>query len=246
MFDTDKVSGNTTLYAVWTQKSGIIVSVDGASIDGTNIFMLVEPSADSVSLLLRSFAVTTAPGNSITTNSGRSKFRPKSQRGSRAFENGNNIFYIVVTSGDGTQVNTYQLTVHRSYAVDVRYYNGEEILKTESVYTGNKFTADYVPQIKGYTFNGWKTSDGEAFTEATVMGAFSLYADKTALSYEVTLDVNGGDELSKDTVTVTFDSSYSFPYPPARAILSSVGMTRERALPMKTAKAFTLGLTIWI
>ena len=35
MFDTDKVSGNTTLYAVWTQKSGIIVSVDGASIDGT-------------------------------------------------------------------------------------------------------------------------------------------------------------------------------------------------------------------
>ena len=97
--------------------------------------------------------------------------------------------------------------------VEVRYYDGDEVLKTESVYTGDKFTADYIPQIKGYTFNGWKTSDGKAFAEATVMGAFSLYADKTALSYEVTLDVNGGNELSKDTVTVTFDSNYSFPVP---------------------------------
>ena len=214
MFDTDKVSGNTTLYAVWTQKSGIIVSVDGASIDGTNIFMLVEPSADSVSLSSKVICSDDSTWKLYYDKLGQVEIPTKIAAGqSGVLENGNNIFYIVVTSGDGTQVNTYQLTVHRSYAVDVRYYNGEEILKTESVYTGNKFTADYVPQIKGYTFNGWKTSDGEAFTEATVMGAFSLYADKTALSYEVTLDVNGGDELSKDTVTVTFDSSYSFPVP---------------------------------
>ena len=214
MFDTDKVSGNTTLYAVWTQKSGIIVSVDGASIDGTNIFMLVEPSADSVSLSSKVVCSEDSTWKLYYDKLGQMEIPTKIAAGqSGVLENGNNIFYIVVTSGDGTQVNTYQLTVHRSYAVDVRYYNGEEILKTESVYTGNKFTADYVPQIKGYTFNGWKTSDGEAFTEATVMGAFSLYADKTALSYEVTLDVNGGDELSKDTVTVTFDSNYSFPVP---------------------------------
>ena len=214
MFDTDKVSGNTTLYAVWTQKSGIIVSVDGASIDGTNIFMLVDPSADSVSLSSKVICSDDSTWKLYYDKLGQVEIPTKIAAGqSGVLENGNNIFYIVVTSGDGTQVNTYQLTIHRSYAVDVRYYNGEEILKTESVYTGNKFTADYVPQIKGYTFNGWKTSDGEAFTEATVMGAFSLYADKTALSYEVTLDVNGGDELSKDTVTVTFDSSYSFPVP---------------------------------
>ena len=214
MFDTDKVSGNTTLYAVWTQKSGIIVSVDGASIDGTNIFMLVEPSADSVSLSSKVICSEDSTWKLYYDKLGQVEIPTKIAAGqSGVLENGNNIFYIVVTSGDGTQVNTYQLTIHRSYEVDVRYYNDEEILKTESVYTGNKFTADYVPQIKGYMFNGWKTSDGEAFTEATVMGAFSLYADKTALSYEVTLDVNGGDELSKDTVTVTFDSSYSFPVP---------------------------------
>lgn len=42
-------------------------------------------------------------------------------------------------------------------------------------------------------------------------GAFSLYADKTALS--LTLDANGDSELSKNTVTVTFDKSYFFHVP---------------------------------
>ena len=213
-FDSDRVTGDITLYAVWKQKSGIIISVDGASIDGTNIFMLVEPSADSVSLSSKVVCSEDSTWKLYYDKLGQMEIPTKIAAGqSGVLENGNNIFYIVVTSGDGTQVNTYQLTVHRSYLVEVRYYDDDEVLKTESVYTGDKFTADYIPQIKGYTFNGWKTSDGKAFAEATVMGAFSLYADKKANEYEAELDVNGGEELSRTTFTMTYGSHYTFPVP---------------------------------
>ncbi len=130
-----------------------------------------------------------------------------------ALENGNNIFYIVVTSSNGSQVNVYELTTHRSYSVSVNYYDGDDLLETVSAYTGNEFTANYTPSIAGYTFNGWETSSGHAFTAETIWEPLSLYADKTANSYKVTLDVNGGDELSTAKESVTYDSAYSFAVP---------------------------------
>lgn len=93
MFDTDKVSGNTTLYAVWTQKSGIIVSVDGASIDGTNIFMLVEPSADSVSLSSKVICSDDSTWKLYYDKLGQVEIPTKIAAGqSGVTENGNNIF----------------------------------------------------------------------------------------------------------------------------------------------------------
>ena len=68
---------------------------------------------------------------------------------------------MVVTSSDGTQVNTYELTIHRSYAVLVNYYdNKNNLLDAITVYTGDEFVASYAPDIAGYTFNGWKDGDG--------------------------------------------------------------------------------------
>ncbi len=214
MFDSDRVNKNVTLYAVWTQESGIIVSVDGASIDGTDIFMLTEPSLDSVSLSSKVVCSEGSTWKLYYDKLGQVEIPTKIAAGqSGVLEDGNNTFYIVVTSDDGTQVNTYRLIIHRSYSVSVSYYDGGDLIKTDSVYTGNEYTADYVPQIKGYTFNGWKTADGTAFRSATVMGAFSLFADKTANEYRAELDVNGGEPISQTEYTVTFGSHYSFPVP---------------------------------
>ena len=49
-FDEDKATGGTTLYAQWAEKSAVILSVDGASIEGNSIFMLVNNTTDAVSL----------------------------------------------------------------------------------------------------------------------------------------------------------------------------------------------------
>ncbi len=214
LFDSDRVTANITLYAVWEEKSGIIVSVEGASIDGRNIFMFSDPATDSISLSSKVVCSGDSTWKLYYDKLGQIEIPTKIAAGqSGTLENGNNIFYIVVTSKDGTQVNTYQLTVHRSYLTSAAYYDGNELIKTENVYTGSVFTTDFTPSIKGYKFNGWKTENGEVFTQATVLGPFSLYADKTAKDYKLTLDKNGGEELTQKEFTVTFDSQYKLPVP---------------------------------
>ena len=213
-FATDKVTKNLTLFAVWTEQSATILSVDGASIDGTDIFMLVERDVDSVSLAQKVVCSSDSVWKLYYDKLGQTEIPTKIAAGkSGELIDGDNVFYIVVTSSDGLQVNVYTLTIHRSYSVYVSYYNGIEPLKTVSAYTGEQFTANYVPDITGYTFNGWKSESGKAFVSDTLWGGISLYADTTANSYTVTYDVNDGNELSPTTQTVTYDENYNFSVP---------------------------------
>ncbi|MDE6059528.1 MAG: InlB B-repeat-containing protein [Clostridia bacterium] len=213
-FDEDKASDGITLYAKWTEKSAVILSVDGASIEGNNIFMLVDHTTDAVSLSNKVVCSSDSVWRLYYDRLGQTEIPTKMAAGLSGYlANGNNVFYMVVTSQDGVQTNLYELTVHRSYAVSVSYYNGFALMDTETVYTGSTFTANYNPTITGYTFNGWKDADGVAVTSFTVWGSTSLYANKTAKSYTASFNVNGGDKLTKTEQTVTYDSSYKFPVP---------------------------------
>ena len=191
----------------------IITQVEDATIDGTNIFMLVDYTTDNVPLL-----------NKVTVSSGRwglyadilgqNEIPTKIAAGSNGkLQDGNNIFYIMLGNENGDLAEVYTLTIHRIYSISVSYYDGDVLLETVSAYTGSKFMASYTPSIAGYTFNEWKTSSGNAFTAETIWEPLSLYADKTANSYKVTLDVNDGDELSTTEESVTYDSAYSFAVP---------------------------------
>ena len=110
-------------------------------------------------------------------------------------------------SQDGVQVNVYELNVYRSYAIDVCYYDGDTLLKTETAYTGYEFTPNYIPTITGYTFNDWN------YTPKVLWDDLELYVDKTANTYTVAYDVNGGDELTTTEKTVTYDSEYTLTKP---------------------------------
>ena len=191
----------------------IITQVEDATIDGTNIFMLVDYTTDNVPLL-----------NKVTVSSGRwglyadilgqNEIPTKIAAGSNGkLQDGNNIFYIMLGNENGDLAEVYTLTIHRIYSISVSYYDGDVLLETVSAYTGSKFMASYTPSIAGYTFNEWKTSSGNAFTAETIWEPLSLYADKTANSYKVKLDVNDGDELSTTEESVTYDSAYSFAVP---------------------------------
>ena len=193
-----------------------VLSVTDASIDGTKIFMLVEPETENVPL-----------SDKIVCNEGSSwklyfdilgQVEIPTKIAAQPYgelNGGDNIFYIVVTSPNGAQLNTYELTVHRSYQVPISYYDGEILLRTESAYTGRTFTASYLPDIKGYSFNGWTDSNGTAFTSKVLWDSCSLYVDKAARTYIATLDVNGGVNLPEDkqTTTVIYDQNFNFPIP---------------------------------
>ena len=209
-FDEDTMSEDTTLYAQWSQESAVILSVDGASIEDRKIFMVVERDTSTVSL---SGKIVCSDGSIWRLYSDPDGQREIPTKIVSNLTGGNNQYYIVVSSQDQSQVNVYELTVHRSYAVTVSYCDGETLLETAETYTGEEFTANYKPAITGYAFHGWKKQDGSAFTAEVLWAPLSLYADKTANTYQVTLNVNKGDALTETNRTMTYDSAYSFPVP---------------------------------
>ncbi len=207
-FSTDKVTNNLTLYATWSQKSASILSVDGASIDGLEIFMFVDKDTDSVSLASKVVCSDDSVWKLYYDKLGQVEIPTKIAADiSGKLLNGDNIFYIVVTSQDGVQVNVYELNVYRSHAISVRYYDSETLLKTETAYTGYEFATNYTPTITGYTFNDWN------YSSKVLWDDLNLYVDKTANTYTVTYDVNGGDELTTTEKTVTYDSDYTLTTP---------------------------------
>ena len=214
-FAADTVTENMMLYAVWNEESAAIISVDGASISDRSIFMLVDKETEYVSLANMVVCSSGSTWRLYYDRLGLTEIATKiAAQPSGSLDNGDNTFYIVVTSSDGTQVNTYELTIHRSYAVSVNYYdNKNNLLDSKTVYTGNEFTASYTPNIAGYTFNGWKDGDGASFTSGTLWSSLSLYADCTANTYTATLDVNGGDDMTDTSQTVTYDSEYNLSVP---------------------------------
>ena len=207
-FDTDKPTGNVTLYAIWKQQSGKILSVDNATMDGEEVFMLVDHTTDIVSLSSKVVCSDDSTWKLYYDRLGQTEIPTKIAAGALGeLDDGDNIFYMVVTSQNGTQVNVYELNVYRSFAVDVKFYDGTELLKTETAYTGYEYTTNYTPNITGYTFNDWD------YTPRVIWEGLSLYADTTANMYTVTYDVNGGNALSTTEKTVTYDSDYTLAKP---------------------------------
>ena len=212
-FATDTVTEDTILYATWKQQSGIVLSVDGARMEEKEIFMLVDTTVESVSLANKVICSDDSTWKLYYDKLGQTEIPTKMASNMKgSLDYGDNIFYIVVTSNDGVQVNVYELNVYRSYLVGVSYFDGVNLLYSDSAYTGYEYVADYVPDIKGYTFNYWKDESGK-FDKSVIWDALYLYADKTANTYTVTYDVNGGNELSATEKEVTYDSAYTLTIP---------------------------------
>ena len=204
---------NLTLYAQWEATAGII-SIEGGTIDGEEIFMLVESSVDSVSLASRVKCAEGMIWRLYHDSLGQQEIPTKIAAGNNGrLNNGDNVFYIVVTSTDATQVSVYSLTIHRSYAASIRFYDGDELLYTDTAYTGYEYTPDYVPEISGYTFNYWKTADGNKCTSFIPWGSVSLYANKTINTYKATLRDDYDANVNGKEISVTHGETFVFPVP---------------------------------
>ena len=187
-----------------------ITKVEGAEIDGTNIFMLVDFDVTNVPLLGK-VSISAGTWRLYSDILGQNEIPTKIAAGSNGkLQNGENVFYIMLENENGGLAEVYTLTVYRSYAVTVSYYNHKNILVySDTAYTGYEYALNYDYTTPGYTFNNW-TENGVAYQSRVLWNKVSLYANMTANSYTVTLDANGG-EVAEETQTVTYDASYAFP-----------------------------------
>ena len=121
-------------------------------------------------------------------------------------KNGNNTYYIVVTSADEKTNRTYTLNVWKNYYVTLSFYANGSFYTSEQVLTHTTYGSGPSCSVAGYTFNGWGC-DGYYVTESK-----SFNANLTPLTYTAKFDSNGGSTVSDKTATFNKDLSLPSPY----------------------------------
>ncbi|MBO5416274.1 MAG: leucine-rich repeat protein [Clostridia bacterium] len=103
---------------------------------------------------------------------------------------------------------------HKPETVSVEYYNGDELIKTDSASLNSELALTYTADApEGYSFSGWKYENGEPCGDKiTLTKSIKLYADFTANTYTVTYNADGGD-IAAENATVTYRESFTLAVP---------------------------------
>ena len=197
------------------QTATSVLEVQNAQIEGPNIFMLVEPTVSYVPLAqvvkVSDGYIWTLSYDIIGSDIINSKVATQKDG---QLDNGNNTFYIVVSSqNDPSIIFVYTITIHRSYLTQISYHFKNSVVNTQQFYTGNVIQAEWTPNFTGYTFNCWRDGEEQQYLTQTLWESLDLYADATANSYNVTLDVNDGNSLDQTQYSVSYDSKFTLPTP---------------------------------
>ncbi len=118
---TATVSNGKTAICRITVNAAIpeITQVEGATIAGTDIFMLVDYTTDSVALLNK-VTVSSGSWDLYSDILGQNRIPTKIAAGSNGkLQDGDNVFYIMLENENGDLAEVYTLTIYRSYAVTV-------------------------------------------------------------------------------------------------------------------------------
>ncbi len=192
-----------------------ITSFDGATIDGEKISMFVEHNIDSVSLSEKVQVGSGCDWKLYYDKLGEFEIttRVAADKNTKKLIDGNNTFYILVSSNSDARSKLYELTIYKSFAAKINYFDGDNLLKTETAYTGHEFEIQYTPSIKGYAFNYWKDYSGEKTQKISIYNDTDLYADKTAKVYTLTFDENNGELLTDNSTKILFDQTKTLPIP---------------------------------
>ena len=131
-----------------------LLNIDGANINGNEIFMFVDHNTTSVLLAEKVVCNQNYIWKLYYDELGQIEIPTKIASGIKGgLSNGNNLFYIVVSSLDEQQTIVYKLTIHRSYQITIMYYDDTNLIKTDYSYTGEEYIVDCAQNIKGCRFS---------------------------------------------------------------------------------------------
>ena len=209
-FDTDVVTKDMTLYAKWQADEVRVTSVEGATIESNDITVIVNSGTNYVEMydkvVLNSDTATWKLCSDIL---GKYEIRTKiATNDDGTLNSGDNLFYLIVSSADETQVKTYKLNIYKKYLVTVDVYDMyENHIDAYTVYTTETLRAPSRSSFTGYVLNGWRSSEGKV-GEPVPMYTYGikLHPVATPNTYSVTLDPNGGT-INTLSYTAKYDGS---------------------------------------
>ena len=211
-FSADTVTQNTTLYAKWVSENDAqgseIIEAPNFEINDKILSMEI-PNAQEHIVVSDLIKVSPYATYKATTDIEGKNEIPS---GTVPVIAGDNVFYILVTSGTGSNKTQYTVNVHRRLMLNVTYEfnNGSESV-VETFEEDSKITTKDASK-NGYTFVEWQYND-EAwdFENSVILDNMTLEATYIANEYTVSFNSNGGNDV--ENATVTFDAQFKFEVP---------------------------------
>ncbi len=202
-FANGKVRSDMTLYAKWVSETDMnsveIVKAEGITVGSDTLKTTVPAAQDKYKVF-----------DNLEANPYATIKVYRDEQGSQEIKlglidlvAGDNINYIMITSGTGTVNKLYTLTIHRNFMFDVTFnYNNGNSADTTKVEEGKLVSSRSAGSKTGYTFDKWQYNGSAwAFDTAKVTGNMTLDAKWKANKYPVSFDTNGGNSLNNTTVT---------------------------------------------
>ena len=211
-FRVDTVTEDTTLYAKWVPSSDAagcaVIDSGEMTMDGKTLSIEL-PNAQTTFAFGEQLTVSPYAQYEVSTDLAGKDVIPSV---TVELEEGNNVFYIQIVSGTGSNRDQYKAVVRRREIYTVTYnFGGGAADATEQV-EEDQLAPSKDASREGYTFGGWQ-HQGEAwdFAADKVVGDMILTAVWNANGYQVTFDSAGGNEI--DAAEVTFGAEFTLEVP---------------------------------
>lgn len=193
-------------------------AVQNGKVIGDRVETVVEAGTESVDVTNMISTVSNAPWKLFRDSDFSDEIEDKVVPGEGfVLNNGDNLYYIEVTSLDGEKTARYTLAIHKRFVVTATILNSEGlVVTTEHVDSYEKYEPEtdlVIPE--GYELESWKADDDLWAQDHLIRRATTFEPVISPKSYTVTIALSEGETLaSGDTRhTVSYDQTYAFPLP---------------------------------
>ena len=210
-----------TLAACNSEKDVTAAEVDGVrdgKVTAAEIETVVEAGTESVDLTNMISTVSNAPWKLYRDPGYIEEIADKVIPGEGyVLNNGDNVYYVSVTSLDGQQTAQYKLTVHKRFSVTATIFNSEGlVIKSELVDSYTKYDPDVdIATATGYNFDGWDADDDRWEADGIIRQATEFTPKISPKSFSANISLQEGETLKDGTANnlVNYDETFTFPVP---------------------------------
>ena len=208
-FVADRVQEDLTLYAKWVPESDMagaeIIEAGDFAVEGKTLSIRT-PNADQTFSFSEQIQVSPYAVYKICIDRACTQEIPS---GIVDLQVGSNTFYIMITSGNGSNKTVYTAEIYRRhmFSVTYRYNNGtaDKVIEAEE----DSLLSPEDPGSKtGYDFVGWSDWD---FESDVVSGSMTLDAVWEEAVYKISFQTEGGSEINPTEVRYQSDYQWSVP-----------------------------------